>query len=87
MEHPFKEEVVDNSYIRTFDESISEESLKWHWDNEDRLIESIGHTDWKFQFDNELPIDIDGKIFIKRGCWHRVIKGSGSLKIKVIKYV
>jgi hypothetical protein len=56
----------------------------WHRDREDRIIESIGDTDWKIQIDNELPKVID-KAFIPMGVYHRVIKGTGDLKIKLIK--
>jgi hypothetical protein len=36
-----------------------------------------------FQFDNQLPIEIKGPIEIKRGEYHRLIKGSGDLKISI----
>jgi hypothetical protein len=32
-----------------------------------------------------LPKPIKGKIFIPMGVYHRVIKGTGNLKIKLIK--
>jgi hypothetical protein len=51
----------------------------WHRDREDRVIESIGETDWKIQIDDE-PKPIKGKIFIPMGVYHRVIKGTGNLK-------
>ena len=57
----------------------------WHRDREDRIIESIGETDWLFQIDDELPKKIDGEIFIPKGVYHRIIKGSGNLKIKLQK--
>lgn len=60
--------------------------LVWHRDREDRLVESTHNTDWKFQFDNEIPESLNNEIFIKKGDWHRVIKGTGDLEIKVIKY-
>ena len=42
---------------------------------------------WKFQFDEELPIEMtDGlNISIFEGRIHRVIKGEGPLKIKLQK--
>jgi hypothetical protein len=82
---PFNEEIKDsNESIRIFKSDIDEESLMWHRDREDRIIESIGDTDWKIQIDNELPKVID-KAFIPMGVYHRVIKGTGDLKIKLIK--
>jgi hypothetical protein len=83
---PFiEEQVTVDAFIRTFDQGVDEMELKWHWDEEDRIIEPIGNTDWLFQFDNKLPEPINKNIFIPKGIIHRVIKGSGDLKIKVHK--
>ena len=38
-----------------------------------------------FQRDSELPIRIEGQIHIPKGEWHRAIKGTGDLKIKIKK--
>ena len=65
---------------------IDEYELKWHWDEENRTIEAIETTDWEFQFDNELPISMNQSIYIPVGVIHRVIKGSGNLKLKIIKH-
>ena len=82
---PFIEEIKDTSEsIRIFRSDVSEESLMWHRDREDRIVESIIETDWMIQIDNELPKVID-KVFIPMGVYHRVIKGTGDLKIKLIK--
>jgi hypothetical protein len=82
---PFKErKISEGVFLRTFDQEDSEE-FRWHKDKEDRIIESIGETDWKFQMDNELPIAITGKIFIPKESYHRIIKGTGSLNIKLKK--
>lgn len=81
----FTEEVINNAYIRTFSSDVDSAELTWHRDKEDRLVEAIGTTNWKFQFDNELPKKIEGQIFIPKGVWHRTIKGDGDLVIKIIK--
>jgi hypothetical protein len=84
--YPFEEEKEsENIYIRTFSKDIDEYELKWHWDEEDRLIQSLEETDWEFQFDNELPIKFNKEIFIPKGAMHRIIKGTGDLKLKIIK--
>jgi hypothetical protein len=57
----------------------------WHRDREDRIISPLAPTDWKFQMDNELPVPLEGEIFIPKGVFHRVIKGTGDLKIKLVK--
>ena len=84
--YPFEEKKEsENTYIRTFSKDIDEYELKWHWDEEDRLIQSLEETNWEFQFDNELPIKFDKEIFIPKGSMHRIIKGTGDLKLKIIK--
>ena len=83
---PFSEEKIsEDTFIRTFYQDVDSGDLYWHRDFEDRIIESIGQTDWKFQMDNELPTNIEGEIFIPKGVYHRLIKGTGDLKIKLKK--
>jgi hypothetical protein len=77
--------MLDSEIIREFDENIDPVELMWHRDNEDRLVSPVNKTDWKFQIENELPKEIKGEIFIPRGDWHRIIKGTGSVKVKIIK--
>jgi hypothetical protein len=83
---PFDEvKLSDNIFIRTFYENVDSGELTWHRDREDRIIEPIGETNWGFQLDNQLPKKIEGEIFIPKGVWHRAIKGTGDLKIKLQK--
>lgn len=83
---PFEEEKIDDqNFIRTFKCGIDSGELTWHRDREDRIIESVGDTDWKFQLDNQLPQKIEGEIFIPKGVYHRLIAGTGDLKIKLKK--
>ena len=82
---PYKDTLIDNELVREFDENIDPIELMWHRDQEDRIIESVEKTDWKFQLENNLPVEIKELIFIPRGVWHRVIKGTGSIKVKIIK--
>ena len=83
---PFQEtKISDNVFIREFNQNTDSEEFVWHRDRESRIIESIGETDWGIQLDNQLPIKIEGKISIPMGVYHRLIKGTGDLKIKVIK--
>jgi hypothetical protein len=86
MKYPYKEEKIsDNTFIRTFNKELDSSQFYWHRDKEDRIIESIGETDWMFQFDNKLPQRIEDKIFIPKGVFHRLIKGNDDLRIKLIK--
>ena len=83
---PFQEtKLSDNEFIRVFNQDIDSGEMTWHRDRENRIIESIGETDWMVQIDNELPKKIEGEVFIPMGVYHRVIKGTGDLKIKLIK--
>ena len=82
---PFKEEIVDNIFIREFKQDTDSGDYVWHRDREDRIIESISETDWMIQLDDELPKIIKGEVFIPMGVYHRVIKGTGDLKIRLQK--
>jgi hypothetical protein len=83
---PFEESKLnDLTYLRTFHENVDNGNLHWHRDREDRIIEPTHPTDWTFQIDNELPKKIDEKIFVPKGVYHRLIKGTGDLVLKVTK--
>jgi len=86
MTLPFQETKLGNNvFIREFNHETDSGEFMWHRDREDRIIQSIGKTDWLIQIDNEIPKEINEKVFIPMGIYHRVIKGTGDLKIKVIK--
>jgi len=86
MNFPFQEtKIQENTFIREFKQDTDSGDLHWHRDHEDRIIESIGETDWMIQLDNELPKVINEKKFIPMGVYHRLIKGSGNLKIMLLK--
>lgn len=83
---PFKETKIDgNTFIREFSQDTDSGEFMWHRDRENRIIECICETDWGIQLDNQLPIKIEGKINIPMGVYHRLIKGTGDLKIKLTK--
>jgi len=71
--------------VRVFGQDTDSTELVWHRDREDRIVESIEDTDWLFQFDDRLPQQFSKKICIPAGVYHRVIKGTGDLVVKVIK--
>mgnify|MGYP007038836960 FL=1 len=88
MTLPFQEtKLSDNTFIREFVQDTDSGEFMWHRDRESRIIESIDETDWLIQIDNELPKKIEGEIFIPMGVYHRLIKGSGDLKINLTKLV
>ena len=78
-------EVTDKYVIREFNENIDPIELMWHRDDENRTIEIVGKTDWKIQLDNQLPTSLNESIFIPKHKWHRAIKGTGTLKLKIYK--
>lgn len=81
---PFEQtQINDKQVIRTFSQDTIDEEFKWHRDAEDRLVEILEPTDWKFQFDNQLPQKLEGSLTIPKGVYHRVIKGTGDLKVKI----
>jgi len=82
---PFEENKVNGFFIRTFSNDVEDTELVWHRDKEDRVVESVGHTDWMIQIDNELPKPLTERTFIPKEKYHRVIKGSGDLVVRVKK--
>ena len=87
MELPFSEELKEGFHVRTFSSDLNETELKWHFDEEDRIVICEHDTDWQFQMDDELPISIkkNTPIYINEGVYHRIIKGTGDLTVKVKK--
>ena len=88
MDFPFEEEQIDQfNFIRTFPADVDEMDLIWHADKENRVVTVLEGNGWKFQFDEELPIEMTNglDISIFEGRIHRIIKGEGPLKIKLQK--
>ena len=85
MDFPFDQEILNGKIIRTFLPDVDSEELKWHQDLKDRKVTIIESGGWKFQMENELPINlIDAKqLFIPKFVWHRVIKGESKLVIEI----
>jgi quercetin dioxygenase-like cupin family protein len=84
--HPYTNlETTDKYIIREFGQDIDPIELVWHQDKEDRLVEVLEGEGWKFQRDNNVPVDmkIGDRIFIPEGEIHRIIKGTTDLKIKI----
>jgi len=81
MSRPYTEQ----GQIRTFSEGVQEFELVWHRDKEDRVVKPLHKTDWKFQLDNDIPRVIENEIFIPKETYHRLIKGTGNLKVNILK--
>lgn len=78
----------NNIFERTFESTIDERELVWHRDKRDRKIKVLESDGWLFQRDNELPFEMnEGDVFeIKKGVYHRIIKGDSPLRIKIIEH-
>jgi len=78
--------IKNNEVTRFFSKKIKWEVLKWHMDDEDRTVEATHKTDWMLQLEDKLPVSLNKPIFIKKHQWHRLIKGTGHLTVKIIKH-
>jgi hypothetical protein len=78
-------EISNTEVIRTFAEDINPIELMWHRDLETRRVTAVSPSDWKIQLENNLPVSLDETIIIPAEAWHRLIKGSGELVVKIIK--
>ena len=79
-------EITDEYIVREFGQNIDPIELMWHRDDEERLVEVLECGDgWKFQHDEDLPLDLKPKdhIFIPKHQWHRLWKGKGKLLLKI----
>ena len=83
---PYLEEKKDDYTVREFFQDTPSFELVWHRDKEDRIVETTHTTDWQFQLDNKLPQRLsENKLFIPKETYHRLIKGTGDLKVKIYK--
>lgn len=83
---PYSEVEKEGYVIREFSQNTPSFELVWHRDKEDRYVEAINDTDWALQLDNDVPRKlVKDKLFIPKETYHRLIKGTGDLKVKVFK--
>ena len=88
MEITFGKPYWEEADIRTFDPEIDDAEYVWHRDLEDREIEVLEGEGWQFQVDKCLPWLLKkGMVFdIRKGEYHRLIKGATPLKCRVYLY-
>lgn len=84
---PFSEKQISSTeFIRRFSKDLLDDELYWHKDKEDRIISKVSGEGWFYQEDNCMPVPIgEQEIFINKNTWHRIIRGSSDLVIKVAK--
>jgi len=78
-----QENIGKYKFKRVFTENVKTDELIWHRDREDRKVYVESGNDWMLQIDNELPqvLQEGQTYFIPKMTYHRVIKGTGDLKI------
>ena len=84
---PYTEQLEDGCIIRTFDSNLDPDELYWHRDKVNRVIEVLSGEGWKLQIDNEIPFNIvkRGIYIIPKEVYHRILKGSNNLILKIFE--
>lgn len=89
MNHqPWQQKNISSTeFERIFREHTPDEELVWHRDHHNRTVTVLESNGWKFQQDNMLPVELkSGDIInITANEYHRIIKGKGSLVIKIVE--
>lgn len=85
MVFPFSQTFENDVIVRTFSSNVDSDELKWHYDLYERYVVCEHETDWMVQFDNHLPQKIKKgeTIHVPPLVYHRVIKGTGDLTVKI----
>lgn len=80
-------QIDNNTFIREICLDVSEDDLVWHRDAKDRTIYLLEGENWYIQFDNFMPelLIKNEEIYVPKNTFHRVIKGTTKLKIKIIE--
>ena len=74
----------DGYILREFSKETTSLELVWHRDKVDRYVEPVKESDWLFQLDNDIPRKLGkNKLFIPKETYHRLIKGTGDLIVKI----
>jgi quercetin dioxygenase-like cupin family protein len=82
MVRPYIQEfLTKDTFLREFSRSLNESELTWHRDEMDRHVKVISGSGWKFQEENNLPIDLQegDEFFIPKDSWHRLHLGKTNL--------
>ena len=88
VEFPFIEQQISPTiFHRTFSPDTDPMEFVWHRDREDRIIDIEEPGGWKFQYEDQLPLDLKkfDKLKVPMGTYHRVIPGPEELKIYLQK--
>jgi len=82
---PYRQRVVGDSTLREFRSDTRSDDLIWHQDKNDRRVAVIEGNGWKLQLEKGLPIPlVEGNTYnIPAKTWHRIVRGTGRLVIKI----
>jgi len=82
---PYQELKTFNFIYRKFTQDVDQDELVWHRDRNDRQVEVVGDTDWQFQLEDSIPLKLQDKIFIPKNTYHRLIKGTQDLELRILE--
>lgn len=85
---PYSDKKIGDFLIRSFSSDVPEHELVWHRDTSFRLITLALGENWKLQFDNELPFELNPGIWhsVQPNVFHRLIKGTTPLIILIKQF-
>lgn len=85
-DRPYQELRTFDFIYRKFTEDIDEQELVWHRDKNDREVEILNPTDWQFQLEDSIPQQLKDRVFIPKETYHRLIKGTGTLNVRILEF-
>ena len=80
---PFEEKIEEGWIVRKFAADSHPLDLVWHIDEATRIVIPLNENDWMYQEDNSLPVRIDKELTVVKGVYHRIIKGTTELVVKI----
>lgn len=85
--HPYSESRKGSRILREFRGDVESRDLIWHQDKSDRRVTVIEGRGWRLQMQDGLPFTlIEGNTYdIPARTWHRLIKGQGGLRVKILE--
>jgi hypothetical protein len=83
---PYTETHTEEYIYRKFTQDIDEQELVWHRDRNDREVTVLDTTDWQFQLEDSIPQQLQDTIFIPKDTYHRLIKGTGALDLRILEF-
>lgn len=83
---PYQELRTFDTILRTFKQDVDEHELVWHRDRKHRTVEVLNNTNWMVQLEDDIPQQLKETIFIPKNTYHRLIKGTGDLDLRILEF-